>query len=234
MGFSIIGPLLFVLFINDMQDHVSEGTHIALYADDTKIWRKINTWSDHEILQKDVDSLYNWALANKMKFHPQKCKVLPIAYNGLARTLSMFPSRQFTYDLNGTELEFVEKEKDLGVVVTTKLNWEENILSLCLKASSRLGLMNRSLHFIRCQKQKRAFYLALVRSIFEHCSVIWRPTTVQLNNKVESIQRRAVKWILGEQDHHYNDYEYLKRLNDLDLMPMKFKFIFIIIYKRLN
>ena len=47
-----------------------------------------------------------------------------------------------------------------------------------------------------------------------------------MSNKVESIQRRAVKWILGEQDHHYNDYEYLKRLKDLDLMPMNFKFIF--------
>ena len=44
--------------------------------------------------------------------------------------------------------------------------------------------------------------------------------------KVESIQRRAVKWILEEQDHHYNDFEYLKRLKDLDLMPMNFKFIF--------
>ena len=224
---SIIGPLLFVLFINDMQDYVSEGTHIALYADDTKIWRRINNWSDHEIIQNDIDALFNWAETNKMKFHPQKCKVLSVAYRGgLDSMWSMFPFQYFTYNLNGTELEFVKNEKDLGVIVTSKLNWEENILALCLKASSRLGLMNRSLHFVKDQKQKRAFYLALVRSIFEHCSVIWRPTSLQMNQKVESIQRRAVKWILGEQDHHYNDYEYLKRLKDLDLMPMNFKFIF--------
>ena len=44
--------------------------------------------------------------------------------------------------------------------------------------------------------------------------------------KVESIQRRVVKWILGEQNHHYNDYEYLRRLKELDLMPMQHKFIF--------
>ena len=44
------------------------------------------------------------------------------------------------------------------------------------------------------------------------------------HDKVESIQRKAVKWILGEQDHHYNDYEYLSRLKSLDLMPMEFKF----------
>ena len=141
-------------------------------------------------------------------------------------TWSMFPFQTFTYTLNGDILDFVENEKDLGVIVTRKLNWEENILALCLKASSRLGLMKRSLHFVRDKKQKRAFYLALVRSIFEHCSVIWRPTTVQIIQKVESIQRRAVKWILEEQDHHYNDFSYLKRLKDLDLMPMNFKFIF--------
>ena len=224
---SIIGPLLFVLFINDMQNCVSEGTHIALYADDTKIWRRINNWSDHEILQNDIDALHNWSVSNKMKFHPDKCKVLTVAYSGGLNSMwSMFPFQIFTYTLNGITLESVEQEKDLGVIVTTKLNWEENNLALCLKASSRLGLMNRSLHFIVDQRQKRAFYLALVRSIFEHCSVIWRPTTLRLIHKVESIQRRGVKWILGEQDHHYNDFEYLKRLKELDLMPMNFKFIF--------
>ncbi len=76
---SILGPLFFVLFINDMADYVSEGTKIALYADDTKMWRKIINWSDHEILQNDIDSLHSWAERNKMKFHPDKCKVLSIS-----------------------------------------------------------------------------------------------------------------------------------------------------------
>ena len=87
-----------------------------------------------------------------------------------------------------------------------------------------MGLLRRTLHFIKDTKQKRAFYLALVRSIFEHCSVIWKPSTVHLTNKIESIQRKAVKWILGELYHHYSDYEYLMRLKDLDLMPMEYKF----------
>ena len=73
---SILGPLLFVIFINDMINSISLGTNIALYADDTKIWRKIENWSDHDILQKDINNLYEWSVNNKMKFHPQKCKVL--------------------------------------------------------------------------------------------------------------------------------------------------------------
>ena len=222
---SILGPLFFVLFINDMSDCVSEGTQIALYADDTKIWRRVVYWSDHEILQKDIDSLHSWAERNKMKFHPNKCKVLSISNRASeSNTMSMLPFQLFTYTLNRVDLEFVSSEKDLGVHVTSDLDWEENLVVLCTKASSRLGLMKRTLRFVKDRKQKRAFYLALVRSLFEHCSIVWRPTTFTMNEKVERIQRRAVKWILGEQDHHYNDLEYLARLRDLDLMPMEYKF----------
>ena len=163
-----------------------------------------------------------------MKFHPDKCKVLSISNRASENSnwSAMFPFQSFVYTLNGIELDFVKSEKDLGVHVTSDINWTENVLALCTKASSRLGLMKRSLRFIKDRKQKRAFYLALVRSLFEHCSIVWRPTTIILTEKVESIQRRAVKWILGEQDHHYNDFEYLSRLKDLDLMPMEFKFTF--------
>jgi len=211
-----------------MFEQVSDGTDIALYADDTKIWRKIVGWSDHIILQQDIDSLQNWAVENKMKFHPDKCKVISISNRAsehhVTQMWSMLPFQSFEYNLNEVILNFTEDEKDLGVVVASDLGWDENVHALYQKASSRLGLMKRTLHFIKDSKQKRTFYLALVRSIFEHCSVVWRPTTITTSDKVECIQRRAVKWILGEYDHHYNDIEYLSRLRDLDLLPMESKF----------
>ena len=63
---SILGPLLFVLFIDNMQNCVSSGTKIALYADDTKIWRHI-----------DINALYQWSVKNKMRFHTKNVKFYP-------------------------------------------------------------------------------------------------------------------------------------------------------------
>ena len=225
----ILGPLLFVFFIDDMSDVVSKDTNIALYADDTKIWRRINSWDDHIALQKDIDALHKWSIDNKMKFHPKKCKVVPVAPpgKGLKDLFNkIFPLRKmFFYKLDGSELEFVNKEKDLGVIVSSKFSWDQRIGALFSKASSRLGLLKRTVHFMKCPKQRRAFYLAVVRSQFEHCAQVWRPTSDTGNNKLERIQRRAVKWILSEDGHSYNEFEYLMRLRDLDLLPLNGKFL---------
>ena len=75
---SILDPLLFILFINDLQPCVSANTNIALYADDTKIWRTIDCEQDCIELQNDIDCLVNWSVRNCMSFHPQKCKILSI------------------------------------------------------------------------------------------------------------------------------------------------------------
>ena len=66
---SILGPLLLLMFMNDMFDCFSDKTNIVLYADDTKIWREIIVWDDHLALQNDIENLLRWANMNKMTFH---------------------------------------------------------------------------------------------------------------------------------------------------------------------
>ena len=127
--------------------------------------------------------------------------------------------------MNGIELEVVTSEKDLGVIVTTNFSQNEQCLELYNKCCSKLGLVKRTCNFTRNTRQKRALYLAMVRSQLNHCCVVWRPTCDTLINKLESVQKRAVKWILGEEGHHYNDVEYLARLRDLDLLNLKSFFV---------
>ena len=100
---SILGPLLFILFIDDISEKVSEGTNLVLYADDTKIWREITCENDQVILQKDIDNLYNWSITNKMHFHPDKCKVGRVKNKFTDYDL---PFYEFWYTLNGVILEY--------------------------------------------------------------------------------------------------------------------------------
>ena len=75
---SILGPILFVLFINDMADGIDCNTDLALYADDTKIWRKIMSEKDNIKLQTDINYLLMWSINNKINFNFKKCKALSI------------------------------------------------------------------------------------------------------------------------------------------------------------
>ena len=74
-------------------------------------------------------------------------------------------------------------------------------------------------------QQKRVLYLALVRSQFEHCSVIWSPSSDAGFARLESIQRRAVRWILEEQQVNYDELTYLTKLQTLDILPIEFKLV---------
>ena len=224
---SILGPLLFVLFINDLPDCVSPNTNISLYADDTKIWRKISSSHDEKVLQNDINALHAWSKLNKMKFHPNKCKVMTVCSQN--KQFYTLPFDRFVYTLDDTCLDYVESEKDLGILVTSKLNWNEHIKFLCSKANRMLGLLKRTCHFVKDPNQKRVLYLALSSSQFNHCSSVWRPNTTVLFNKIERVQVRAVKWILSEDSVSYSSSQYFQKCKDLELLPLRVRMDFFAI-----
>ena len=215
---SILGPLLFILFINDITECTSPGTNIALYADDTKLWRKISSYEDCDILNKDIDALHKWAITNKMKFHPEKCKALSLSLR--PPTYYILPFDRYSYTLGDNVIDYCTEEKDLGLTVNNKLSWESHQKSILLKAARQLGLVRRTCHFIKSIPQKRSLYITLVRSLFEHCGEIWSPNLMHLNNRFESIQKRAVKWIFSEMHLKYDESTYLCKLIKLDLLPL--------------
>ena len=213
--------MLFVLFINDLPKCITSGTNIALYADDTKIWRKINSEEDQKILQRDIDSLQAWSVTNKMKFHPKKCKVLSVTI--CKKYHYILPFDRFAYCLDRICLDYLETKKDLGVHVTSKLNFKEHIFYLCSKANRMLGLVKRTCQFVKNPDRKRVLYLCLVSSQFNHFSPIWNPSLISLLNKIERVQIKAIKWILSEQCVTYSKNEYFIKCKSLDLLPLKLR-----------
>ena len=221
---SILGPLLFVLFINDLHSVVSPGTEIALYADDTKIWRCIRTEVDCLILNNDIHNMTDWAEKNLMRFHPKKCKILSIASNIFLDFLPF--QRNFPYEMSGTLLDHDSSETDLGLIVNGNLKWTEHQSVILSKALNQFNLLRRTCHFVNNSSKRRTLYLTIVRSLFEHCSSIWCPSQETIENKFEPFQKRCIKWILNEQFLSYSEPEYFKRLFGLKIMPFSYKFTF--------
>ena len=210
---SILGPLLFVLFINDIFEGLSVETKASLYADDTKIWRQMNTYSDCYALQHDITMLECWCRRNKMRFNSSKCKVLQIAYKNLSWP-HILPFAKFSYTLNDNILDYTDNVCDLGITVNIRYSCNDQYDKILRKASQILGLTKRTCHFINDRNRRRCLYLTLIRSQFEHCSQIWRPSVDSQVSKFEQLQKKALKWIFHEEYCSYFDIAtYYKQVN---------------------
>ena len=221
---SILGPILFVLFINDLPQGIDPGTNLALYADDTKIWRKIDTSNDLVLLQKDIDYLHRWSIKNKMNFHPKKCKVLSICQK--ESPLSLLPFVAHYYYLGQNMLEYADSEKDLGVDICNNFSFNEHCERIISNANQKLGMLRRTCNFVNDVNRRRVLYLALVRSQFEHCSQIWHPCDLTMLEKFEALQKKCLKWILFEEGLSYSCEDvYIRKCKQVNILPLTKRFI---------
>ena len=176
---TILGPRLFLLYINDLPDCIN--SRVRLFADDCLVYRKISGFEDQLALQRDLDALEVWASTWGMKFNPSKCTILSIARSSAMHTF---------YTLCGTVLQHVSEAKYLGVTLSDDLQWSKHISNLSLKASSTLGLLRRNLS--QCpQALREQAYIFLIRSHLEYCSAIWDPHLVKDIDSIENIQRQV-------------------------------------------
>ena len=222
--------------MNDIVAGLNPGTNIMMYADDTKIWRQMVNFDDHITLQKDIDYLMDWSLRNKMKFHPSKCKALMVSRLN-PPLIDVLPCIQHFYTLGENLIDYTDKEIDLGITMNRTLNFTDHSTVLYNIANLRFGLLKRTCHFVDNHARRRVLYLTMVRSIFEHCPAVWRPSSNTSINKLETIQKRAIKWINKEYSFSYsnNDLLYYTHCKQL---PIRYRFDFhdlklfhLIVYK---
>ena len=191
-----------------------------MYADDTKIWRRITKSDDNYVLQRDINVLLNWAARNMMTFHPDKCKSLAVT-NGH----NLEPD--FIYSMLGKALEYTLLEKDLGLHINGKLNWNEHSEIIYSRANQKLGLLRRTCDFVKNRTKRRTLFISLVGSQFEHCIIICRPTAQSTLDRLESLQKRGFKYIL---DNEYISFrklgDYYRACKQLNILPMSFKYDF--------
>ena len=164
---TVLGPLLFLIFINDLPNLVSEGTFIRLFADDCLVYRLIRSPDDQRILQEDLHRLHNWTKIWGMRFNPAKCQIMHLSRT---KTVSKY------YELCNVILETVESAKYLGITISKDLRWHNHICAVAKKCNSTLHFISRNLH--DCSRNSRSLaYTTLVRPKLEYCATVWDPHT---------------------------------------------------------
>ena len=185
---TVLGPLLFLLYINDMPDVLSEGTKLRLFADDSLVYREITCLDDQTILQKDLISLEQWAEKWGMRFNASKCQIMHIS-RGQAQTRM--------YSLCNEILSTVKTAKYLGVTVSDDLQWHHQIHSVMNKANSMLHLVARNLR--NCPRSTRSLaYTTLIRPKLEYSCSVWDPHTKADIDSLEMVNRRAARMVFNK------------------------------------
>ena len=175
---SIRTYIILNIYINDLDDSIT--SNVLKFADDTKLFRKVNTDGDKQHLQKDLDRLVKWSEKWQMLFNFGKCKCLHTGHGNL----------DVNYKMGDTVLGTTAKEKDLGVTISADMKVSEQYGIAASKGNQILGK-----HNIQGKKLIIPLYKAIVRPHLEYCIQAWRPYRKKDIDTLEHIQRRATKMI---------------------------------------
>jgi len=201
---TVLGPVLFLCHINDLPDCVR--SQVRLFADDCLLYRTIRTWRDHITLQEDLERLEEWATRWGMRFNAGKCYIL-----------SVNSKTSHFYSVNKQFLKQVPTTPYLGVMLSENLKWSPHIAKTVGKASSTLGFLRRNLR--SCPTAcRRTAYISLIRSQLEYASIVWDPYLRTDIDKLERVQRRAVRFICN--DYKSRDPGSVSRMLQTQELPL--------------
>ena len=210
---SILGPLLFCIFINDLPLCLSDpNVSCDLFADDTSLHCSASTITDvQNSLQKSLNNVAEWCKDNFMLLHPGKTKCMIIT------SRQKHQSNKFTIhlSLNNTIIDQVKEHKVLGVIIDEELKWQSHINSITSKFSRSLFLLNKLTPYIDTDARKMFFYAHCLCHI-NYASVVWDSAASTHFKRLYSLFKRAMKIILP--DPSLSTFE---KQSQLDILPLQ-------------
>ena len=207
---SVLGPTLFIYYINDLPDVVN--TLLKIFADDTKSYSKLKSINDKYLLQTSCDNLVEWSIDWLLGFNCSKCNVLHLGNNNpkYNYTIKDFKNKDIITTMSETHCE-----KDLGVHIDPDLNFENHINIQTKKARSLSGMIMRT--FVN--KSPNIFiplYKALIRPVVEYGNPVWCPYLRKNIDEIEKIQRNYTKNIIGMKKLDYGERLKILKLPSLE------------------
>ena len=189
---SILGPLLFLIYINDLPNCLDISC-AKMFADDTNITVPGCTFAELEqATNSELNNLYNWLKANKLSLNIAKTEFMVISTRQkfLAENCS-----EINIQLDGHPVSRVEHTKSLGLNIDDRLSWSNHIKDLCKKISSAIGALRRIRPLIS-QSTAVQIYNALIQPHFDYCAPVWDGLSSYLCEKLQKLQNRAARVIL--------------------------------------
>ena len=207
---SVLGPTLFIYFINDLPN-MSTNSHMKIFADDTKVYNEIRNIDDVKCLQNSIDEMFEWTQKWLLKFNKDKCKIIHIGKN----------NKKHDYFIGTGEhrirLEESDLEKDLGVFIDPDLNFKKHIKNTVKKASYAAYRILKNFTYKNANILVPLFK-SLVRPILEYGNVVWSNGIKKYMNKIENVQRKFTKHVKGLQNLSYEE-----RLKKLQLPSLEYR-----------
>jgi hypothetical protein len=189
---SILGPILFILYINDIA-FTCPNINIDLYADDSTLYEAGTDTNEIQLqLQYRINHIKEWCLLNNMLLHPDKSKCMLIGSR-----YKIKKSKPLYLTMDKSKLENVKVQKILGIYVDETLNWHAQIDHVCKQMNSKITLLKRIIYFIS-DEMKSMFYNAYILPILDYCCNIWGKPNKSYIKKIYSLQKRTAKIILNK------------------------------------
>lgn len=211
---SLLGPLLFAVFVNDIEQ-CFEFSQLLCFADDMKIIAPISSLADAFKLQEDLMRLDAYCIENQLDLNPSKCSV--VTYSRKRNLV------QFDYVLKTSVLKRDKFIRDLGVIHDSKLIFDSHVNNIISKASKALGFVMRNSGDFRQAKSLKILYCSLVRSHLEYSSQVWNPQYVTYISRIENIQKKFLKYLCFRTKEQYESSRYIDFCRKHHLLPLEMR-----------
>lgn len=225
---SHLGPLLFIIYLNNIRT-CFQHSKFLLYADDLKVYLQINSITDCQNLQEDLNRLVDYCNDNSLFLNLNKCKTITFTRN--------INQTKFLYTINDVPLCRVTVIRDLGVIFDSKLLFDEHIDSIINSSSKMLGYIIRQCKYFSQNKSILSVYNAFVLSKVSFASVIWNPQYSTYINRIESTQNKFIKFLCYKNNYRINNGDYTEARTYFKLLTLENRRIvteIILLYKILN
>ena len=209
---SVLGPLLFTLYINDIDQDVTSS--LFKFADDTKCFSEVTSQLDIAALREDMRKISDWSEDWQMLFNTDKCKVMHIGNKNCGAD----------YKMGDIPLAVVEEERDLGIIVQNDLKVSKQCAKVAATGNRILGMIYRSFNY-KSKDIILQLYKSLVRPHLEYCIQAWCPFLQKDIDLLEKVQHRATRMIDNFRTMTYED-----RLTTLGLTTLETRRLRVTLY----